>query len=801
MREGISLGAPYNVELTKKNLIGEKGEAQVHDISLGKVCKVFKDPDDESYIGDEEMQVAAQERIEEYQTKLPELLDNLSPLLPDRVVTPEDLVVDKKSNLIAGHIMRNVKPAEELSKYGDWAYRSDNKISNNEITPIFRDLRKTVSQIHHVGAVIGDFNDTNVLVQTQVPYIIDSDSFQFGKYLNRGFHPDFVDPLLLDNQVRYLKLDDNARKSPDSDWYAYNVMLFKSLLFVLPYDGTLNDPNLSEEDRIFKRLTVFNGKVTYPADDVIHFDSLPDDLADYFYQVFEESKREPFPENLLKPEWKTCFCGTEHARDKCPNPHTKSSPQTQTQQATTQTPPPPPPPIIFGTTTQHLPPTTPRHLPNPNIPLPTYLTKQGFFRRHWKGITAAGLVATAYLAIAPKFAEDKKPQSIKNPSETPTTAFIPEQHPNLSPSEAMRVNEEKAWSQFLGSHVDIPSPPQQLLDVLGNSNSKGFNFEPHYIPTTTFSKDTSYPGWHSKPMDQFWTDIGTTSETIGGNWILIDTTKKTYDSHGDPSYSADPFSNMIADLRKSGKIISLGEGSRVYVTRKEIYQYFNPTLALTLGINSDMVRLPKALEYNMLGNIFHPEWGEGNMEERFDEKRVYDSRNGDPNGCCVYDLSFYGSKNELGTNVHDFGLSIIESGPDQGKYDIGFRPIIIFPLSTQKTADTSTTTQPVSTTTKPPEQPIQTAPTTNAPYDKTLIWVSAGTIGHVPDGACVDIPNVSDDQLGRTLLMLPGEAIQISRNADHRRFFIKPGMGGGDVFGPAMAYDIKGNRNACPPRQ
>ena len=50
------------------------------------------------------------------------------------------------------------------------------------VVKIFKDLRRTVEQIHRANVVIGDFKDLNVLVENAEAYIIDSDSFNSGRF-------------------------------------------------------------------------------------------------------------------------------------------------------------------------------------------------------------------------------------------------------------------------------------------------------------------------------------------------------------------------------------------------------------------------------------------------------------------------------------------------------------------------------------------------------------------------------------------------------------------------------------------
>lgn len=325
----------FNAEDLK--FIDEGEESLVRKLCQGVAIKLFRDPDDKDFRGDAD---AARKRIQTMQTKLFEFPKNL----PERVLTLQELATDQSGKII-GYTMRYLDGATDLEKYGEKEFREkmgiDNKdIVNNIILPVFRDLHHTVSDIHELEVVIGDFNDTNVLVKDNAAYIIDADSFQFRS--PSRFYPgvmlkgDFTDPLLIlyDKSSQKLKLKKGALASTDTDWYAYNVMLVRSLLLVKPYGGTYkSDENITDRDRIRERITIFHkDEVSHKSDMelpewAIHPDMLPDDLLQHFYEVFgKNNKREPFPAYLLDMRWTRCSqCGAEHARARCPNCHRKKS--------------------------------------------------------------------------------------------------------------------------------------------------------------------------------------------------------------------------------------------------------------------------------------------------------------------------------------------------------------------------------------------------------------------------------------------------------------------------------------------
>lgn len=303
------------ITLDPSKSIGKGGEADVFLIDNDRALKVFKRPNHPDYAGFPAEQRAAQERIAEHQKKLTVFPRNL----PPRVIVPEDLVTDNAGK-ISGYTMRFIKDTEALLRYSERSFRQAG-IDSNKVVEIFRDLHKSVAGIHQAKAVIGDFNDLNILVSGSAGYLIDADSFQFGQFLCRMFTAKFVDPLLCDPQQPNLTLV--KPHNSNSDWYAFSIMLMQCLLFVDPYGGIYlpkdKTKKITQGKRPFHRITVFNPEVRYPKP-AIPYTVLPDDFLEYLHRVFEKDFRSDFPQKLLESiRWTHCLnCGLEHARNVCP---------------------------------------------------------------------------------------------------------------------------------------------------------------------------------------------------------------------------------------------------------------------------------------------------------------------------------------------------------------------------------------------------------------------------------------------------------------------------------------------------
>jgi hypothetical protein len=295
--------------------LGKGGEADVYDIGNSTALKLFKAPGHPDFLGQPDQQQAAGERIATHQKKLREFPVDL----PLRVVSPLALATDKSGKQVLGYTMPLLAGAELLLRFSERGFRQN--VSTDDTLAVFKDLHPTLLGLHQKGVVIGDFNDSNVLVSGQNAFLIDADSFQFGAYCCRMFTTRFVDPLLCDPRAA---IPDMIRPhNADSDWYAFAVMLMQSLLFVGPYGGVHRPADAAKrvphEARPLRRVTVFDPEVRYPKP-ALHYSLLPDDLLQQFHAVFQKDQRGVFPVALLNSlRWTRCGgCGAEHARAQCP---------------------------------------------------------------------------------------------------------------------------------------------------------------------------------------------------------------------------------------------------------------------------------------------------------------------------------------------------------------------------------------------------------------------------------------------------------------------------------------------------
>ncbi len=302
------------ITLRPSDARGKGGEADIY-LSGGRGYKIFKTRAHPDLAGFPDLQDEAERRIDTHQQKLPLFPSGL----PARVNGPQALVRDK-SGRIVGYEMNFVDKAEVLYRYGERPFR-EQVISDEVVVAVLADLHRTVEAIHKAKVVIGDFNDLNVLVRDRDAVIIDADSMQFGSFLAQMFTTKFVDPLNCDQSAHELMMV--RPHSPNSDWYAYLIMLMQSFLYVGPFGGVFMPKDKSRmvkhDLRALKRISVFDPDVRYPRP-ARALNSLPDELLGLFERTFAKDERGMPPLSLIEGlRFTTCTkCGAKHARAVCP---------------------------------------------------------------------------------------------------------------------------------------------------------------------------------------------------------------------------------------------------------------------------------------------------------------------------------------------------------------------------------------------------------------------------------------------------------------------------------------------------
>lgn len=289
--------------LEDQHLLGVGGEARVYaweDLAV----KVYHPIDDR--LPPAEQAAAARRRG----AKLAKLAD-FPEDLPDAVVGPLELATDERDGQLVGFAMRRVRSAEDLRRLSQRRWR-EAVVSNAAVCRLFARLRSVLQALHRRGVVVGDLNDGNVLFSGEHPWLIDADSMQFDGHPCPVAHERFLDPRLFG-----VDLESSAVFTPETDWYAFAVLLFSSLLYTHPYGGVYPRYQTLLR-RAQARYSVLRRDVRYPKG-AVPLSILPDPLLAWFEGVFDGDRREAVPAGLLDVDWTVCpSCGLCHARSACP---------------------------------------------------------------------------------------------------------------------------------------------------------------------------------------------------------------------------------------------------------------------------------------------------------------------------------------------------------------------------------------------------------------------------------------------------------------------------------------------------
>jgi hypothetical protein len=284
------------IALSDQSLLGVGGEARVYRAG-DRAVKIYHALD---------------------QAALAQKLDKVARFpggLPEAVIVPQDPVLDAHRRPI-GFVMRAVEGARELLHLARRPYR-EGRISQGAVTALFRRMHAVLGSIHRARVIVGDLNDGNILFSVDEPdrrgpWLIDADSMQLDGHPCTVAHERFIDPRLYG-----VDLIKDPALSEETDWYAFNVLLFSTLLYVHPYGGT-HAKLATMLRRAEASWSILRPDVRYPKA-ALHYRVLPDVLLDHFERVFDRGERETFPDDLLLMRWERCRCGLEHARSVCPD--------------------------------------------------------------------------------------------------------------------------------------------------------------------------------------------------------------------------------------------------------------------------------------------------------------------------------------------------------------------------------------------------------------------------------------------------------------------------------------------------
>lgn len=245
----------------------------------------------------------------------------LAAQLPPGVLAPQALAYDAQQQIVGFQMARLPAGAYPLKKLASPLFWQKNGLTLPTILALFCQMHATLCRLHQLGVVVGDLNDQNVHFvpgDGRLAYWLDVDSYQVGTFPCPVAALPFLDPALYGVQ----DFGQRPYFTPETDWYAYFVLLLKSLLHAHPYGGA-HKQHKSLQARAQAGVTLADSAVTYPPG-ARPLETLSDELLHHMHKVFALGQRDVFPLQLLvqlAADLTTCAqCGLAYPRRRagCP---------------------------------------------------------------------------------------------------------------------------------------------------------------------------------------------------------------------------------------------------------------------------------------------------------------------------------------------------------------------------------------------------------------------------------------------------------------------------------------------------
>jgi len=238
--------------------IAEGGEGFIYEIN-GEIIKIYKD------------HVNKREKEEK-------IMLLMGKTLPKEVIQPIGKIMDEKDHFI-GYKMKKVQ-GEELKKLSNKKYVRTNGIKIDQILEMMVKIKNTIKSLHKQGIVIGDFNENNILFDKKGDiYFIDCDSWKVGNLSCDVCMESFKDPQLKGNQF-----------TKETDYYAYAILLFKSLTRMHAFGG-VTTPEMNLTERMEKKISVIGRKEIKVPKNITNYTIFSPDIISKMKEIFESDKR------------------------------------------------------------------------------------------------------------------------------------------------------------------------------------------------------------------------------------------------------------------------------------------------------------------------------------------------------------------------------------------------------------------------------------------------------------------------------------------------------------------------------
>jgi len=254
------------IKLTDKDFLTSGGEGSIYKKN-NEIYKVYLQSIDSQYV---------------------KKLSMLSVLDKPNIIRPLDILYHNQSSIPVGFSMQYADNSEVLAKLFTTSFQNRNNIDNSMISTIIENMVSTIQFIHDKKVLIVDGNELNYLVSKsdfKTVYFIDVDAYQIA-----GFPAKVIMPSIRDYQ--------SSSFTELTDWFSFAVISFQMYTGIHPFKGT--HPKYPANDlkgRMQNNISVFNKEVSLPKP-VRDIDSIPDNLREWYFNLFEKGKRSLPPQIL-----------------------------------------------------------------------------------------------------------------------------------------------------------------------------------------------------------------------------------------------------------------------------------------------------------------------------------------------------------------------------------------------------------------------------------------------------------------------------------------------------------------------
>jgi len=187
--------------------------------------------------------------------------------------------------------------------------------------------------------------------------------------------------------------------------------------------------------------------------------------------------------------------------------------------------------------------------------------------------------------------------------------------------------QKEALETFFQKIVDVPPIPDGVsLKQIADWEKMGM--ELCYLPEEDMTEDRDVSGWTERPTNLFlfiqYGEVSPEATKIKAGWRLIDKIPKPKYNNGNQMYKDDPLKDVITELRKNGIIEQWDgkdQGSRFNISNDELQKpEVKTAFANALGVDPKNIRLFDTIEWNVIGCIYHKEWGKTDVSEWFNDE-------------------------------------------------------------------------------------------------------------------------------------------------------------------------------------